>query len=558
MTAIHELIIFSSALLANLILTPLAIRVAHKYGILDHPGHRKIHDTPIPRLGGVTLLFSTLVGVGAALALSPGAGFLTDPEAYKLATILAVTFLAALLGFMDDLYNMRPRLKFLFQAALAGIFAAFAFKFECLHVPGFPPLSLGLLGVPLTMFWIMAVLNGFNFMDGLDGLAGSVTAGCLLALGAGAAIFSDPALVILCLSALAPVLVFLCFNWRPARIYMGDTGSNALGMLVACSLVALGQGRGPGLPLHPEPYRFQLLLCTLLAAYPALEVTLSVARRGVKKYFYGRSMQWSEKEHIHHRLIKLGYSAPGICGMALFFNFALAGAALLILGNQKADGVWIILPVVVGLGFLTRKMGFFDFLNPKKILHEKPHYLVAHHFIKMQLSKLQLAQNLEEVLTLVNQACLEFGIMKYAFRIPPRAADKEGQIFSRESPFQGHQKLLSDLRRGLPIPGQAPFRDRVVLESDKGDSSWVFEPLKEETDLDVEYRVLAHEFMQEALRRVLAFAHLPFPHLSLEKSKTHREEAAAVLRLRPMARKSSRPLSLSAPLEPTLKGGGLD
>jgi UDP-GlcNAc:undecaprenyl-phosphate/decaprenyl-phosphate GlcNAc-1-phosphate transferase len=494
-----------ASFLANLSLTPLAIRIAHRYGFLDHPGNRKIHDRPIPRLGGVAILFSMVLGMAAALALfHPVRGAWV-----KLAWILGATLGAALLGFWDDHHNLRPRLKFLLQALIAGTFVLSGYRFESLHIPGLQPIPLGFVAAPLTVFWIMSILNGLNFMDGLDGLAGSVTAVSFAALGAGAVMFSDPAVGLVCLCALGALLAFLFFNWRPAKVYMGNVGSNILGILLPASLVALAKDG----PHGGQPFNYQILLCTLLAAYPALEVALSAGRRGVKKFFFGRSMEWSEREHIHHRLLKIGFKPGQICLVACLFNLSLAGSALLIIDNQKADGIWLLLPAVLAMTLLMRRMGFFDFLSLPQILKQQPHYLIAHHFINMQRSKLRLAHTPSELMMLVNQTCLEFNVIKYLFQLAPGPGRTAPLLFHWESPFHEHQDHLNRLREELSLGASNPFKDRAALEGDRAEAFWFFEPYSEETDLDVEYRVLMNGFMESVLRRLLALgpspAHLP-------------------------------------------------
>ena len=213
---------------------------------------------------------------------------------------------------------MRARYKLLGQFSLTLAFALFGFHFEVLHIPGMPPVALGLLCVPLTVFWIVAVVNAFNMVDGLDGLAATVAFGSLVLLAAVSALIGNGMELVLALGALGAVLGFLPFNWKPASIYLGDAGSGALGMFMACALVSLGQTYGQS-SYNPkavglgQPFFYQIIVVTLLVAYPALEITLSVVRR----LFNGRPIYRVDQGHLHHRFQKAGWKGPEICLTAL-------------------------------------------------------------------------------------------------------------------------------------------------------------------------------------------------------------------------------------------------
>src|SRR5262249_24888213 len=161
------------------------------------------------------------------------------PRGYvKALLILGCTLGVALVGLLDDVRNLSARYKFMGQAVFALAFTFFGFQFQTLQLPGLPPVSLGLLSVPVTAFWILSVTNGFNMIDGVDGLAVSVGSGSLILLAVASAYVENGLQMLLALGALGAVMGFLPFNWKPATIYLGDAGSGAIGMFLACSLVA--------------------------------------------------------------------------------------------------------------------------------------------------------------------------------------------------------------------------------------------------------------------------------------------------------------------------------
>lgn len=533
---------------ANLVLMPLAILICRRFGVLDHPGHRKIHGEPVPKLGGAAILLSLLLAMALGFALTrlnPAFQLNLNREA-KALTILGTTLLMALLGLADDLYQLKPRQKLLGQAVIALLFAGVGYHFQILHLPGFKPFNLSYLAFPLTAFWMMAVVNGFNFIDGVDGLAGSVVFASLVGLSVLGGLQNNNLLEALCAALMGAVLVFLAFNWRPAKIFMGDMGAYGLGAFLAASLVSLGQGGQTawffapgGHELEVEPFRFQMIVATLLVGYPVLEVALSTVRRGVRSLLFGRSMEWSEKEHIHHRLLKMGLGASAICLIAVVFNAALTAAGLLAMEHQNALGVLCAAPVVLFLSATMPRMGFFDFLDIRHIRRHQPHYQIAHHFIGMQRIKLRLAAGQDEVLALVNQTSLELGVLGYRLLVRPDGEGKGGCHISWERPLEEQREYLSHLKKELVEGDIRQFKDKVVLGGGRCEANWIFEPITEEGELDVEYRVMVNEFMREALAR-LALLPVPFRPsnvVDLQKAARTRVSSSLLRRRHPKGMK---------------------
>lgn len=502
--------VFMFSLVVSLVLTPFFIRLAKRFKIVDHLGHRKTHRTPVAYLGGMAIFISFALALATVVFLFPDLGIFTLKGFLKAFFILASTWGVALLGLWDDAANIRPRTKLTGQLVFALAFTLFGFRFEVFHLPGLPPVDLGLLSVPVTVFWILSVVNAFNMIDGMDGLAGTVSAGSLALLAAAAALVGNAMELVLALSVLGAVLGFMAYNWKPASIYLGDSGSSGLGMFLACALISLGQVYG-----HPEtllqgaffgqPFFYQILTATLLVAYPALEILLSVARR----LFRGRPVHRADRGHIHHRLLKAGWSVHVICLTALALTLLPGLAALATIARYHGVATWLLsfCGILIGLGLST--LGFLDFLKPKMMERLRPHYQVAHHFIAMQKIKLRLAANQTEVLVLVNQTCSEFGVQSYRLFIRPDNEGMGGCHCFWEKAAQEHREHLVYLKT-VPYHGNAAsFRDHLNFENGRGEAFWIFEPETEEGELDVEYRVLISEFMQEVLGRIALLPTLP-------------------------------------------------
>lgn len=499
------LFIFFISLGASLFSIPLMARLAPRLGLLDNPGGRKIHKNPVPRAGGIALLFSVLAGIAVGYLVAPSQLPLPENQEAKLTVILVGIIAVAVLGLADDLLDLRPKWKFLFQALLASAFALLAYRFDFIQVPGFVPFPLNILSIPFTAFWIIALINGFNFMDGVDCLAGSVSLVVYVGLGAAALLQGDTALFPLCAAVLGALVAFVFYNRPPAMVYLGDAGAGLLGFGAAAGLLSLGQSS----PLafgtaHPDPLPFQnqVLLDSMIVGYPFLEVALSSIRRGIKKFYFRRSMEWSEKEHIHHRLLSLGLTPLSISAIGSGINLTLVVGALLTLSGKHALGVFCVLPLVAAAPFFMSRMGFFEFLNARSLVVKRPYYIMAHHFVEMQRAKLDLVSDPGEVLALASQTCAEFGAQSFWIKAEADAARKDGLVYYWKIPRDVEREYLHHLKTDLPQGNAEVFRDRVVLENNQIEAYWIFVPTSGESDLDMEYRVLMSGFMKDVIRRI--------------------------------------------------------
>jgi UDP-GlcNAc:undecaprenyl-phosphate GlcNAc-1-phosphate transferase len=388
-------------------------------------------------------------------------------------------------GLLDDVHNLAPRFKLLGQAVFVLAFTFFGFHFQVFHFPGFKPVNLGILSVPLTAFWILSVVNAFNMIDGMDGLAATVSAGSLFLLACAAAFQQNDGQLFLALGALGAVLGFLPFNWKPAKVYLGDAGSGWLGMFLACSLTALGQtfGQAPSDDFRGgQPFHYQILLVTLFVAYPALEIALSVTRRS----FRGSPVWRADRGHIHHRLLKFGWKPPSVCLMALGLTLLPGFSGLAAMQGRNGWSVVFIFSfsLLVGLGLSS--LGYLNFMVDKWTDHLRPHYRIAHLYITMQKEKLRLAKSRDEVLALVHQACREFGVRCFQFQVAPDKRDRGGLEYR----YQTKKTREND-------PNE--YYDYCENPGQGNEAFWVFSSHTSDDELDVECRVLMHDFMRLAL-----------------------------------------------------------
>ena len=280
---------------ATVILTPFVIRLARRLGAVDQGGYRKINGRSVPRMGGLAVALPFLFLCFLAI-LHPARFF--DPLAthQKDFLILLVGGGAIVaLGMMDDILSLGAKWKFLYQIAVALLVVAVGKGVSALHIPGLGVVRLDpFSGGALTVLWIVGVINAFNLIDGLDGLASGLGAIAALGLGAIAALNGQPFALALSLGLAGALGGFLVFNFNPARVFLGDTGSLFLGFVMAMLALMSGSQANGAMMLAPA----------LVLGVPIFDTLTSMARRVLR----GRSPFQGDRAHTHHRLLDYGFS----------------------------------------------------------------------------------------------------------------------------------------------------------------------------------------------------------------------------------------------------------
>jgi UDP-GlcNAc:undecaprenyl-phosphate/decaprenyl-phosphate GlcNAc-1-phosphate transferase len=310
----------AAALVAALVITPVVRRLAHQFNLLDHPGeHRKVHRVPVPRLGGVAMVMAFAVGVALA-TIGTGDLDAAGLRPNRAPAILAGVALLLVLGIVDDTRGMRAVVKLVVQVAAAVVAAALGLTIERLHLP-WGVLELGALSLPLTLAWIVGVINAVNLIDGLDGLASGVVLTVLGAFGVLAAVDGpDPTLYIVA-ATVGAAAGFLAYNLHPASIIMGDTGSMFLGFVVAAIGISLTQdGSQPVAPWVPA----------VALGVPILDTLWAIVRRTAR----GAAFYVADRGHIHHQLLRVGFSQRDAMLSLTAVSAALAMVALVIGRSQ--------------------------------------------------------------------------------------------------------------------------------------------------------------------------------------------------------------------------------
>ncbi len=274
----------------SIIMTPLSIQWAVKLRIFAYPSVRKVHREPMPSWGGIALTIAIFFGsVGGWI-------FLGTLPSNILGVLIGLFFIVAV-GTLDDRFSLPPKLKLTGQIIAATIPTAFGLKISFVNNPfgeGYIYLTPWQSWL-LTIFWIVALVNAVNLIDGLDGLAAGISFFAALTLSFLSA--SQNLLPIAtAFAAIAGACIgFLPYNFHPARVFMGDTGAMALGYLFA-TLSVLGA-------VKSFAALSVLFMTSLVLAYPLLDTILAIVRRWLK----GRPIFSADREHLHHKLLDSGF-----------------------------------------------------------------------------------------------------------------------------------------------------------------------------------------------------------------------------------------------------------
>ncbi|MDQ6712611.1 MAG: undecaprenyl/decaprenyl-phosphate alpha-N-acetylglucosaminyl 1-phosphate transferase [Candidatus Dormibacteraeota bacterium] len=317
--------------LAALVCTTVAVLparwLAFRLGAVAEPGERRIHSQPTARLGGLAMY----LGFGLAAAL-----FSTNPA--TLGLLLSAAVITTLMVF-DDIRGIRPIFKLVFQIAASLLaIVGFGISIHFIGLPGGHPINLvPAVAIPLTLLWFVGLQNTVNLIDGVDGLAAGVVAIVAATLLLAAINRGESDIIILAGALIGACVGFLFFNWHPARVFMGDSGSNFLGFtLAALSVLSVAKGT----------VVLALIVPVAALAIPIVDTAWAIVRRRLR----GRSIATPDTGHLHHRLLDFGLS-PQETALVFYFGTAIfAAVGLAIYGHRRVLFGAIVL---LGLGIVV-------------------------------------------------------------------------------------------------------------------------------------------------------------------------------------------------------------
>lgn len=335
------------AFLSCAVLTPLVVLLANRLKVVDVAGisHRKVHTESIPRLGGIAIVISFFVPLISLMFYETQVGNHIVDNTQLVVAILVGGLLITMLGVYDDIYGANAKTKFGVQITIASAVSLMGFTIPIVDPPFLDPIQLGWLAWPAAVFWIVAITNAVNLIDGLDGLAAGIALVALSPMTFISLVQGNLVMGLICCTLTGSLLGFLIFNSHPARVFMGDGGSLFLGYILAVVSVHASVKGGSAV----------IILTPLLAlGVPILDTGLAIVRRA----WYGLPLFSGDKSHLHHKLLERGFSHRASVFVLYGIGFSFSGLALLTyLNRDLTSGLTLSVSVLIS-SVLIYKLGY--------------------------------------------------------------------------------------------------------------------------------------------------------------------------------------------------------
>ena len=335
---------FLIAMAVALIITPSVIKLALKTGAVDLPNERKVHKVPIPRIGGLGIYIAFMVALGFSIFVSN----LDGVSLHEIAGLSLGGTLIVALGLIDDYKNLPAKVKLMGQIFAAAVLVlGFDVRIDFITDPMGDYIYLEWIAIPATIFWLVGLTNTINLIDGLDGLAAGVAAIASITILL-VAMKQNFFLVTILTAALAGASAgFLFYNSNPAKIFMGDTGSMFLGFMLAGTSV-IGTVKSTA--------TIALIVPILALGLPILDTTFAILRR----YFGGKPIFQPDKGHLHHRLLKLGFTQRQAVLLMYIISAMLGLSAVALTEVNSQIAVVLLLMIAIAIVYGAKKLGVLN------------------------------------------------------------------------------------------------------------------------------------------------------------------------------------------------------
>ncbi|MDP4087154.1 MAG: MraY family glycosyltransferase [Bacillota bacterium] len=313
---------FLLCFLCSIIMTPLIKKLAFKVGATDKPNKRKVHQKIMPRLGGLAIYISFLLGL---LLLHPD-------NQYHLAIVVGSMIILAT-GVLDDIFELSAKLKLSLQILAALLVVLWGgVEVEFINLPLGGHLEFGAFSVPITVLWIVGVTNAINLIDGLDGLAAGVSSIAFISISVMAIVMGNMYVMAMGIILLASTLGFLVFNFYPAKIFMGDTGALFLGYMI--SVLSLLGFKNVALISFVVPI--------IILGVPISDTIFAIVRRLYNK----NPLSAPDKSHLHHCLLRIGFTHKQTV-LLIYAMSIMFGLAAFIFSMTTMWGSFLILTLIL-------------------------------------------------------------------------------------------------------------------------------------------------------------------------------------------------------------------
>jgi UDP-GlcNAc:undecaprenyl-phosphate GlcNAc-1-phosphate transferase len=341
---------FILAAVSSAALTPVVRRIALRVGAVSNPGGRNVNQRTIPRLGGIAISLAFFISLLALLPTHSSVAATLRGDCGRIVGLAAGAILLAGVGVLDDTRRVAARYKLLCQVIAATIAFAGGFRIDAILLPVLGALPMGVFALPVTVFWIVGVVNAINLIDGLDGLAAGIAFFAGVTNFVVACVSHDTFLSALMAMMLGSVLGFLFFNFNPARIFMGDSGSYFLGFILGTTSVNSSSQKAST--------AVSIIVPMLALGVPIFDTLFAMLRRFLER----RPMFSPDRGHIHHRLLDMGITHKRAVLILYGVSIVLTAAAIGVsLGRSWEVGVALLTATVVVVG-LVRFLGYFEYL----------------------------------------------------------------------------------------------------------------------------------------------------------------------------------------------------
>lgn len=310
--------------ITSIVMTPIVKKIAFIVGATDRPNQRKVHQSVMPRLGGLAIYISFLLGFYILQPLTPAANS---------SAIILGGAMIILIGFFDDIFELSAKIKLAGQLAAAFVVVFLGdLQVVFINLPFGGRIDFGFLSIPFTIVWIVGITNAINLIDGLDGLAAGVSSIALITMAGMAYLTGNLYVVAVSLILLASTLGFLIYNFHPAKIFMGDTGALFLGFMISV-LSLLG---------YKNVTFISLIVPIIILGVPISDTFFAILRRIINR----QPLSAPDKSHLHHCMLRLGFTHRQtvllIYSMSMFF-----GLAAVIYSQAKFWGSFMLIGVLL-------------------------------------------------------------------------------------------------------------------------------------------------------------------------------------------------------------------
>ncbi len=315
---------FAVAGILSFAATPIVKTLAHKVGAIDVPkDERRMHTTPIPRMGGLAIFLGFLLSV-----------LLFAEVGRQMQGILLGAVVIVILGIVDDIMPLPALLKLIVQIVAALIVVYHGTVIEAITNPNLlselPHLHLGGWSVPVTVIWIVAITNAVNLIDGLDGLAVGVSSIASISLLVIAIMVSEQSVAIIMAALAGACIGFLPYNFNPAKIFMGDTGSTFLGFILACMSIQ-GLFKFYAVVSFAVPF--------LILGLPLFDTAVAIGRR----LLHGKNPMSPDRGHVHHKLMDMGFNQKQSVAILYMMSGLLGLSAVVLTSSGELRAIMLLL-----------------------------------------------------------------------------------------------------------------------------------------------------------------------------------------------------------------------